>query len=514
MKAFLMHRDKDFDLQGDLPPNTDDLMQDLELNTLFDAMALGDKFLFDVAKRAVMRSLNDPEAITYRQQILRDCLEHSAIVREIYETAVEAIQGEKKEWISTRASPGWILYRSVRVLELFVGALIKLRHIADEHGVQFRSEGFVRFFGMLTQELDDEYFRNVQHHLTQLGFRNGTLISAELGKGNKGTHYVLRRPLYEKQSWMRVLGKRVFGKRGPAYSFEIADRDESGAQALSELSDMGINPVANALAQSTAHILSFFRMLQTELGFYVGCLNLHGQVVRKGEPTCIPVPLAADKPALSAQGIYDVCLTLRLEAKVVGNDLAADNKELVIITGANEGGKSTFLRSIGLAHLMMQCGMFVAAERFSANVCDGVFTHYKREEDATMKSGKLDEELSRMSEIIDHIGPNCILLCNESFSSTNEREGSEIARQIIRAVLEAGIKVFLVTHLFDLAQGFYHQKTDTALFLRAERQIDGRRTFRVVEGEPLPTSYGEDLYKQIFGTAGHAAPPVPLDTRL
>jgi DNA mismatch repair ATPase MutS len=131
-----------------------------------------------------------------------------------------------------------------------------------------------------------------------------------------------------------------------------------------------------------------------------------------------------------------------------------------------------------------------------------------------MKSGKLDEELSRMSEIIDHIGPNCILLCNESFSSTNEREGSEIARQIIRAVSEAGIKVFLVTHLFDLAQGFYYQKTDTALFLRAERQIDGRRTFRVVEGEPLPTSYGEDLYKRIFGTADHAAPQILLDTRL
>jgi DNA mismatch repair ATPase MutS len=510
MKVFLMHRDKDFDLQGDLPPNADDLMQDLELNTLFDAVALGDEFLFDVAKRAVLRSLNDPEAIVYRQQILRDCLEHSAIVREIYEIAVEAIQGEKKIWgFSSSRNPDWILYRSVQALELFVGALMKLRHIVDEHGGQFRSEGFVRFFGMLTQELDDEYFRDVQHHLTQLGFRNGVLISAELGKGNKGTHYVLRRPLYEKHGWMR----RIFDKRGPAYSFEIADRDVSGAEALSELRGMRINPVANALAHSTDHILSFFRMLRTELGFYVGCLNLHGQVVCKGEPTSIPVPLAADKPALSAQGIYDVCLTLRLEAKVVGNDLAADNKDLVIITGANEGGKSTFLRSIGLAHLMMQCGMFVAAERFSANVCDGVFTHYKREEDATMKSGKLDEELSRMSEIIDHIGPNCILLCNESFSSTNEREGSEIARQIIRAVLEAGIKVFLVTHLFDLAQGFYHQKTDTALFLRAERQIDGRRTFRVVEGEPLLTSYGDDLYKQIFGTAGHAAPPVPLDTR-
>ncbi len=115
-----------------------------------------------------------------------------------------------------------------------------------------------------------------------------------------------------------------------------------------------------------------------------------------------------------------------------------------------------------------------------------------------MKSGKLDEELSRMSDIADSISPGCLLLCNESFSSTNEREGSEIARQVVRALVEEGIRVFFVTHLYDLARGFYREGRDTALFLRAERQADGARTFKVVEGEPLSTSYGEDLYRRIF----------------
>jgi DNA mismatch repair ATPase MutS len=150
---------------------------------------------------------------------------------------------------------------------------------------------------------------------------------------------------------------------------------------------------------------------------------------------------------------------------------------------------------------MMQCGMFVPAEIFRANVCGGIFTHYKREEDSSMKSGKLDEELGRMSAIVDDMTPNGIVLLNESFASTNEKEGSEIARQIVRALLEAGIKVVYVTHLFDLAQGFYLAKMDAALFLRAERLSDGRRTFRLVEGEPLPTSYGEDLYRRIFDAA-------------
>jgi DNA mismatch repair ATPase MutS len=516
MKAFLMYRDRDFDLQASLPSNASALIQDLELKTLFDAMARGDKFLDEVAKKAVLSSLTNPEEIAYRQQILRDCLEHSAIVRQIYEIAVVAIESQRKVYRGSYYL-GSMLSGAVEGLELFVGNMKRLRRIADEHSGQFRSEGFVRFFAMLTKELDDEYFRVVQDHLEQLKFENGVLISAELGKGNKGTNYVLRKPLDEKKSWIRrILSRGPLTKlqgKSP-YSFEIAPRDDSGHEELGNLHDRGINLVANALSQSTDHILNFFQMLLTELAFYMGCLNLREQLLRKGEPTCIPVALGADKPLLSAQGLYDVCLALRLEARVVGNDLTADSKELVIITGANQGGKSTFLRGIGVAHLMMQCGTFVAAERFSANVCRGVFTHFKRKEDPTMKSGKLDEELSRMSEIVNHIGPDCILLCNESFQSTNEREGSEIARQIVRALMDTGIKVFFVTFLFDFAQGIYQQKMDTALFLRAEREIDGKRTFKVIEGEPLSTGYGEDLYKKIFGTADRTEQVAHLDARL
>jgi DNA mismatch repair ATPase MutS len=145
--------------------------------------------------------------------------------------------------------------------------------------------------------------------------------------------------------------------------------------------------------------------------------------------------------------------------------------------------------------------MFVGASAFSASTCAGVFTHFKREEDPTMTRGKLEEELKRMSEIADTIRPTSLLLCNESFASTNEREGSEIGRQVVGAMTEGGVKVFYVTHLFDLARGFYRKQLETALFLRAERRPDRERTFRVLEGEPLPTSYGPESYRRIFGAA-------------
>ncbi len=187
-----------------------------------------------------------------------------------------------------------------------------------------------------------------------------------------------------------------------------------------------------------------------------------------------------------------------MDGQVMGNEIGGDDKALVIVTGANRGGKSTFLRSVGLAQLMMQCGMFAPAKSFRADIRDGVFTHFKREEDAGMESGKFDEELGRMSRIIGQIKPNSLMLFNESFAATNEREGSEVARQIIRALLENGIKVICVTHMFDLAQGFYLAQGHDALFLRAQRLEDGQRTYQLAEGEPLPTSYGEDLFKRIF----------------
>jgi DNA mismatch repair ATPase MutS len=118
-----------------------------------------------------------------------------------------------------------------------------------------------------------------------------------------------------------------------------------------------------------------------------------------------------------------------------------------------------------------------------------------------MASGKLDEELKRMSGIVDQISSYSMALFNESFASTNEREGSEIARQIVNALLEMDVKVLYVTHMFDLAEGFYRRKMNHALFLRAERLAEGQRTFRLVAAEPLPTSYGQDLYRLVFGPA-------------
>jgi hypothetical protein len=489
----LVHPEGDFDLDRPLPAHAGAISQDLGLDLLCAAMGHGDKLVLESARRALLLGTTDLSEISYRQQVLSDCLAHPETVRRLYRNAVEAVEDERRVWGLYSGSPLSVLSRAIGAADVLLAHLRELRRITDEEAGGFSSEGCTRFFKMVSSELDDEYLAEVEGYVNELRFKGGLLVSGRLGEANTLGGFVLRRP--GPASPKRRPGP--FG-RGSS-SFEVPPRDDAGLRALDDLRARGVNLVANALAQSAEHVRHFFTVLAAELAFYVGCSNLANELASRGVRWCTPEPVPAGENVLRAEGLYDPGLALRQGGGVVGNDLSADGKRLVMITGANQGGKSTLLRAVGLAQLMMQAGMFVPAEKFSANVCPAVFTHFKREEDPTMKRGKLDEELARMSAIAAEIKPGCLLLCNESFASTNEREGSEIARQVVKAMTAGGVKVLFVTHMFELARGIWDERPPEALFLRAERLADGRRTFRLLEGEPLPTSFGEDSYRSVFG---------------
>lgn len=496
MKVLLMHPGRDFDIHTPLPWNETTLTQDLELNTLLYAMADGDKFIYDVCRAALFAGFdNDIGTILYRQAVLRDCLASPELVKTLYALTVEATESTKRLWWDLSSHyPSSVLFGADALLEALLGMLQRLRQIADESQGRVHSPALTKLLATIQSELNDDYLAAIGQHLADLKFPNGTLLIAQLGENSEGADYALARPPASESHWI----KRLFAKAPSGYRFHLAPQDEAGARILSGMRQRGIARVAAALAQSAQHVLGFFKMLRTELAFYVGALNLHEKLAVKGEPICFPVPCEAGTRIHRFRGLYDVCLSLSLESRVVGNSLDSDGRGAVIITGANRGGKSSFLRGIGVAQMMMQCGVLVGAEYFEAEVCPFLFTHYKREEDATMKQGKLDEELARMGDIASHIAPNALLLLNESFAATNEREGSEIAGQIVRAMLEKGIRVLFVTHLYSFAHQLFESRAQSALFLMAERLPDGTRTFKLIEHEPLETSYGEDLYREIF----------------
>ena len=185
---------------------------------------------------------------------------------------------------------------------------------------------------------------------------------------------------------------------------------------------------------------------------------------------------------------------------MVGNTVSARDRSLWLITGANQGGKTTFLRSVGLCQLMAQCGLFVFAEGCRIPVRGQLYTHFCREEDRSLHSGKLEEELSRMEAIVEKIRPGDMLLSNESFSSTNDRDGSEILEGIVRGLRERQIEVFAVTHLIGFAAAAAEGKQ--VLSLRPERTEAGDRTYRLYEASPTEDAYAEDIYRRVFREEG------------
>lgn len=496
MRVRLMQEDQDFNPHEGVPDHAFELIKDLGLDLVFQAMSGGDAILQDVASRALLRGHeNSLETLGYRQEVLKDCLENPAVVRELYTLAVDAVERKKRYNISFLDNyPSGILHRSVDAMRMFLEVLRKVRGIAKGQSGCFQSRGFRTLFTRLCAELGDDYFAEVETHLQALKFDHGLLLSAELGPGNEGVHHVLRRMNGRSRSWWQRLLR--IGLR--QFTFRLDDRDEAGAKALSEIRSQGINLAANALAQSADHVLGFFTSLRTELAFYIGCVNLHGVLSKFQAPACYPDPEQAGSTRLQARGLYDLSLVLRTERPAVGNDLDADARNPILITGANQGGKSTFLRAFGLAQIMMQAGMFVPGAVYRSAISPGIFTHYKREEDSGLKRGKFDEELHRMSEIVEHIRPGSILLLNESFAATDDREGSEIAHQVISALLERRIRILFVTHLFEFARSGVERFGAAVLFLRAEREEDGRRTFKILPGEPLDTSFGGDLFRDLF----------------
>jgi hypothetical protein len=499
MKVYLLYSGRDFDWSARLPFRHEDLIQDLELGTLLEAMADGDKFLYETSGKVLLAGAGEPQDIGYRQRVLADCLAQPEVIRQMYAVAVAALADKRHLWGGyggTYQNPSSNLSGAVSHLEAYVARLRQLRQIADDHAGKFRSDGLQALFATLRGDLDDEYFEEINNHLKRLRFRAGVLVSAQLGRDNSSTGFVLRTPELGRRPWTERLG---IGPR-TTYSFTIPPRDEAGGQILTDITSRGINQVANAAAQSADHISSYFTMLRAELGFYVGCLNLADRLAAKGVPVTVPEPAHASPPAFSCTDLRDACLELQSTAPIAGNDVQADGKSLVIITGANSGGKSTFLRSVGVAQLMMQCGLFVTARSYRASLAPGIFTHFTREEDSGMTSGRLDDELRRMSVIAGQLTPHCLVLFNESFAGTNEREGSEIGYQIVRAILDEEIKVFFVTHRFSFADRFRREHAVATLFLRAERcEPDGRRTYKLAVRDPLPTSYGEDVYYQLGG---------------
>lgn len=492
MRPGLLFSDRDLEIEA-LPELDPILVADLGLDRVFEAMAGGDRFVGEVVRRVVADRLHTADAIRYRQATIADALASPDVVRTLYAISVEATEAERKVWGGSMRNAELVLDRAAEVIGLFLESLRSLRRVAADREGSFDSPGFSTFFERIESQLDDAWLAQADEHVRRL--RTRTLhVSAHLGVGNRGAGYALHRRPNAIKGWRGRLGLEE--RRS---TVEVLLKDQNGMHMIGELRALAVAPTAGAVHESDRWLLAFFTTLRAELAFLVGCLELRDALGGTEARICMPDPVADPGPAFAATGLYDPGLRVSIDGPVVGNDVALDGARLVVVTGANGGGKSTFLRAVGAAQVMLQAGLFVAADQFSSSLHSNVLTHFTREEDAAMERGKLHEELARLGDLIEACTPASLVLLNESLSSTNEREGADIAGQVVTAMTDAGVDVWFVTHNHRFADDLHRAGPAGVRFLRAERGEARERSFRLVEAPPLATSHGMDLYGRILG---------------
>lgn len=481
-----------------------------------------DVFLEETMRKVMMQPLETEEEIVYRQEILQDCLGNEAFIRETYEFAKETIEqwdklGRHQVQKVSRHNAGGDLVTEVYVLRLFVEKLTSLKELLKNYKECFKSKGLQELVKRLEQEYTEKMEENLNRVLDDISFyvdngqsldekpnfvKNARIVmQCDVSEGLKFNTFQLEEvetlsKKYKKQKRPKTFTQICLGPFATDTGLLI--RDDVVLAETKRLEYQVVRYILAYCEEFVSQCKKFFEQLVFQAGFYMAAFHLSKRLERHEMDFCYPKVGAQDD--LKFQNLKDFVMAIEQGKNPVGNTSDIRKKILLIVTGANQGGKSTFLRSIGVAQIMMQCGLFVAAEYFESGIFPSFFTHFTRREDSEMNSGRLDEELRRMNQIVEKLGERTLILLNESFATTTEKEGSVIAYDIIKALTESGVKVLTVTHLLSFAKKIHKEKRPDVEFLSAERKEDGSRTFKMLQNEPQLTSFGLDLYDRIIGT--------------
>lgn len=515
MQVRLLYKEKDHKAEKAYSfPN--DLMKDLNLDVVLHTMARQDEQVRGAVWREMTHPLTDIEEIRYRQEIISDIAERrESFVRlhDFLKNMAKVVQ-DFRELERSRRGGGRIgaasfLIEKLHCLSALTEGYQKLLSILEEG--DYQSEGVRGLYDRLREEFPEERLQAIRECLKELQFwlEDGSIvISAGFTAGMKLGDFRVNRMANSEEVRDRAKRKLTlreqFGKVFLKSNVEMLQEETLIGQEK-QIEEAAVSWMLTGFDDYFESSLDFFAEFYYEACFYRGCSNLIKRFREWDFPLCVPEAADPGEHGTSFRGLYDLSLAIYTQRRPIPNDLEAD-ADLFIISGANQGGKSTWLRSVGCAQLFFQCGMLVPAVSWKSRLYQDIFTHFGRKEDKIMNSGRFDEELRRMDQIIECMAPNSLLLMNESFASTTEPEGALILRNITDALYELSVTVFTVTHLFEYTQQMYAlTQEETAagkhprrMFLSAERLDDAHRTRRIYPSEPSPTSYGLDLFEELL----------------
>ncbi len=216
-----------------------------------------------------------------------------------------------------------------------------------------------------------------------------------------------------------------------------------------------------------------------ELVFFLGVLDVVGPLRRAGLPFCYP-DVSGDDADVEVVDTFDLVLADALLTRgqpVVTNDLRLTAEERVlVVTGANQGGKTTFARTVGQVHHLAGLGAPVPGRRARLRLPDRILTAVARGERLEDRRGRLLDDLVRIRAVLDAAGPRSLVIANELFRSTTSQDAAVLGRRVLDRLVAIGASAVVVTFLDELAAP---APSVVSLVATLDADEPSRRTFRV-----------------------------------
>ncbi|MCS7058488.1 MAG: DNA mismatch repair protein MutS [Meiothermus sp.] len=228
--------------------------------------------------------------------------------------------------------------------------------------------------------------------------------------------------------------------------------------------------------------------LDWEVQFYLGYLDYCRPLREAGFAFCLP-EVGTEKQVSLEEGFELAVAQQQLAEgrKVVPNSFSLEGAErILVVTGPNQGGKTTFARMVGQAHHLAHLGLAVPGRSARLFLCDQIFTHFERREAAQEMRGKLQDELLRIHQALSRATPRSLLVLNEAFSSTSLDDARFLMNKILQAVARLDALAVVVTFIEELAS---FSETTVSMVAQVDPDDPALRTFRVVRQQADGKAY-------------------------